>query len=127
MNTPFFIFSTALAGIGGREGDMTSGDAVRAGAVRAGEDSRALREGRDHVVVGTTQCDAVEVPPATGLPAKEESVTPAMDEGGESEVAGAEEKRGTPAMDEGGGSEGVAADPVGGAPLVPVQDGSRQS
>ena len=79
---------------------MTSRDAVGAGAARAGEDSRALREGMDHVVVGTMQCDAVEVPPATELTA--------------------EEKRGTPAMYEGGGS-----DPVGGALLVPVQDKSR--
>ena len=75
MKPHFLIFSTALAGIGGRDGEITSGG-DGAGAVIAsdGDDNNDAREGRDQVV-------AADALVATEHEGDEKSATPAMPPG----------------------------------------------
>ena len=101
MKPPFLIFSTALAGIGGRDGEITSGG-DGAGAVIAsdGDDNNDAREGRDQVVA------------ADALVATEQE---------------GDEKSATPAMDDATGSDKVAGVPVGTEPLEPAGEQTEQA
>ena len=93
-----------MAGIGGRDGEITSGG-DGAGAVIAsdGDANNDAREGKDQVVA---------VVAADALVATEHE---------------GDEKSATPAMDDATGSDKVAGVPVGTKPLEPVGEQTEQA